>query len=206
MTLTMNTTMPATKTLAESTRRPDKAEFTREALAHVDTLYGVAMKLTRDPNAAEDLVQDAVLKAYQNWHQFSQGTNCRAWLLRILKNTFINGYRRKTKEREILDSEQAGDYGDRFFARDQARRWSCPETGYHDRHLSPVVEHALLGLRAEYREVVELSDLAGLAYKEIAERLAIPIGTVMSRLFRARRALRELLEDHAMQYGIAVAA
>ncbi len=185
---------------------PLRAAFEAQALVHLDTLYGAALRLARDQAQAEDLVQEAVLRAWQNWHQFTDGTNCRAWLLRILTNTFINGYRRKSKEREILDHEQEGGYGDRFFCRDAARRWACPEHGFNRRNLSPTVVGALADLKPEFRDVVVLSDLRGLAYKEIAELIGCPIGTVMSRLFRARRALRDRLRDHARQFGLVAAA
>ncbi len=183
-----------------------RAAFEAQALVHLDTLYGAALRLTRDPARAEDLVQDAVLRAWQSWHQFTAGTNCRAWLMRILTNTFVNGYRRRTKEREILDNEQSGSYGDRFFCRDAARRWASPEAGFARRNLSATVERALATLKPQLRAVVILSDLEGHAYKEIAEIIGCPIGTVMSRLFRARRALRKTLRDHARQFGLQAAS
>lgn len=182
-----------------------RTAFEAEALQHLDTLYGAAMRLTRNPAIAEDLVQDAVLRAYQHWQQFQEGTNCRAWLLRILTNTFINNYRRRSKEREILDKEETGAYGSRFFCRDTARGWACPEHSFTQRNLSPVIGDALERLTPEYRQVVILSDLEGLPYREIADTIGCPIGTVMSRLFRARRVLRELLRDHAQQWGLAAA-
>jgi len=189
----------AAPTLAPTSSR---ADFESQALVHLDVLYSAALRLTREPTAAEDLVQEAVLRAYQNWEQFTAGTNCRAWLLRIVTNTFINGYRRRTKEREILDAEEVGAYGDRFFCRDATRSWACPEHRYEHQHLSPRVAEALADLKPEFREVVVLSDLEGFAYKEIAEAVGCPIGTVMSRLFRARRALRRKLQEHARQFGL----
>lgn len=179
-----------------------RGAFEAQALVHIDALYGAALRLTREPTLAEDLVQEALLRAYQNWAQFTDGTNCRAWLLRIVTNTFINGYRRKTKEREILDAEEVGAYGDRFFCRDTVRSWACPETGYEKKNLSPTVTQALADLKPEFRQVVVLSDLQGFAYKEIADLIGCPIGTVMSRLFRARRTLRKKLQDHARQFGL----
>lgn len=179
-----------------------RAAFEAQALVHLDAMYGTALRLTRDPARAEDLVQEAALRAYQAWNQFTEGTNCRAWLLRIVTNTFINGYRRRTKEREILDAEQVGAYGDRFFCRDNARAWSCPETRYEQQHLSPTVTRALADLKPEFRTVVVLSDLEGFAYREIAELVGCPIGTVMSRLFRARRSLRAKLAEHARHFGL----
>lgn len=193
--------------MSEPTAQPaaqptPRADFEAQALVHLDVMYGAALRLTRDPSLAEDLVQESVLRAYQGWDQFTVGTNCRAWLLRIVTNTFINGYRRRSKEREILDAEEVGAYGDRFFCRDAARSWACPEHRYEQQHLSPRVAAALNDLKPEFRQVVVLSDLEGFAYKEIADLVGCPIGTVMSRLFRARRTLRAKLQEHARQFGL----
>jgi RNA polymerase sigma-70 factor (ECF subfamily) len=178
--------------------------FERLALPHVQTLRRLASKLARDPDEREDLVQDALIRAWSHWHQFDDTTNCRAWLSRILTTTFINGYRRRRKEREILAAERAGALGDRFWSGDSARRWSEPEQAYLERHLSRPVTAALAALRPEFRAVVTLSDLMELPYRDVAETLAIPIGTVMSRLFRARQALRRELAGHARESGLEV--
>jgi RNA polymerase sigma-70 factor, ECF subfamily len=179
--------------------------FADLALPHLDALYGGALRYTKSPAAAEDLVQETMLRAYQSWHQFDPATNCRAWLFRILSNSFINGWRRKTKEREVLEGEHVGAHGDRFYCRESAGAWAHPETVYFDRNLSPAVIKALDSLKPEFRMVVELSDLQGLSYREIADALEIPIGTVMSRLFRARQTLKGRLHDHARQFGLALA-
>lgn len=176
--------------------------FADLALPHLDALYGGALRYTKSPAAAEDLVQETMLRAFASWHQFDPSTNCRAWLFRILSNSFINGWRRKTKEREVLDGEQAGTHGDRFYCRESAGSWAHPEHAYFDRNLSPTVVRALGELKPEFRMVVELSDLQGLTYREIADALEIPIGTVMSRLFRARQQLKAKLEEHARQFGL----
>ena len=180
------------------------AAFAHHALPHLDALYGAALRFTKIQASAEDLVQETMLRAYQSWHQFDPATNCRAWLFRILSNSFINGYRRRTKEREVLEGEHCDTHGARFFSRDTINTWAHPETAFLQRHLSPTVQTALASLRTEFRMVVELSDLQGFSYREIAEMLGIPLGTVMSRLFRARQALRAKLEDHARQFGINV--
>ena len=190
---------------AMSREAETRAHFKGHALVHLDALYGAALRLTRDAPSAEDLVQDAVLKAFQHWHQYEPGTNCKAWLFRILTNTFINGYRRRTKERQILDAERGERLADRFFCRDAARQWADPEVGFAERNLSAPVMEALDALRPEFRVVVELSDLQGFTYREIAEIVGCPIGTVMSRLFRARRTLRLMLERHAQAYGLTAA-
>jgi len=179
--------------------------FERDALVHLNALYGAALRYTRTHAEAEDLVQETTLRAWHKWHQFQAGTNCKAWLFRILTNTFINGYRRRTKEREILAAELLGRHGERFFSRQSAQRWGDPERGYEEHNLSPIVERALLELPDNFRTVVVLADLQSFSYKEIAEIVGCPIGTVMSRLFRARRLLQVSLQEHAVGYGIAVA-
>lgn len=184
----------------------EREAFRETALGHLDALYGTALRLTRHPAEAEDLVQETILRAWQKWHQFEAGTNCRAWLFRILTNTFINGYRRRTKEREVLDGEREGRHADRFFCHDDARRWSDPERGFESRNLSPTVQDALDSLRPEFRTVVVLSDLQDFSYREIADIVGCPIGTVMSRLFRARRALQRSLRGHAAAFGIGLDA
>ena len=179
-----------------------RSAFNEQALVHLDGLYGTALRLTRNPEEAEDLVQEAVLRAWDKWHQFKQGTNCKAWLYRILTNTFINGYRRRVKEREILEAEQQGRHGARFYSSETTQGWSDPDRAFTRNHLSPVVQHALEALKPEYRVVVVLSDLQGLAYREIAEVLECPLGTVMSRLFRGRQRLRVVLRQHAEEVGV----
>jgi len=176
--------------------------FKTLALPHLDALYGAALRFTKNPAAAEDLVQETMLRGFQAWHQFDETTNCRAWLFRILSNSFINGYRRRNKEREVLDGELRGQHGERFFSRDSAQTWTHPEAAFLERHLSPTVVRALETLKPDFRMVVELSDLQGFSYREIADMLEIPIGTVMSRLFRARQALRARLVDHARAFGV----
>jgi len=184
------------------TRDDPHRAFADLALPHLDALYGSALRFTKSPAAAEDLVQETMLRALANWHQFDPSTNCRAWLFRILSNSFINGWRRRVKEREVLDGEQAGTHGDRFHCGESARSWGHPESAYLERNLSPTVVKALAELKPDFRTVVELSDLQGLSYREIAQALVIPIGTVMSRLFRARQVLKGKLEDHARQFGL----
>jgi len=190
--------MPATTTC----KTTQHSAFADLALPHLDALYGGALRFTKSPAAAEDLVQETMLRAYSNWHQFDPTTNCRAWLFRILSNSFINGWRRKTKEREVLEGEHTGTHGDRFYCRESSGAWAHPEHAYFDRNLSPTVVDALAELKPDFRRVVELSDLQGLSYREIADTLEIPIGTVMSRLFRARQTLKAKLEDHARQFGL----
>ena len=171
-------------------------------LRHLDELYGTALRLTRNERDAEDLVQDTYLRAYHHFDQFRRGTNCRAWLFKILTNTFINNYRRKAKEREIFERAESGELGTTFFTRDAMVRFVHPERYVVLDGLSDDVQRALDELPVDFRMVVVLADLQDFSYKEIARILDIPIGTVMSRLFRGRRLLRKRLCEFARREGI----
>ncbi|MBH1988809.1 MAG: sigma-70 family RNA polymerase sigma factor [Myxococcaceae bacterium] len=176
--------------------------FEEEVIPHVGTLYGAALRLTRSPGDAEDLVQETYLKAFRSFDQFEMGTNSKAWLFRILTNTFINKYRRKVKEREILDGEA---HAPTVFSTLDASNRSTdrnPENILSDRSLSDEVVKALAKVPVDFRVIVLLSDVYNLSYKEIAETVLIPIGTVMSRLFRGRRILQEQLFDYAVKEGV----
>lgn len=177
------------------------ASFESDALCHLTDLYGAALRLTRNPTAAEDLVQESVLRAWKNWGRFQTGTNCRAWLQRIVTNTFINGYRRKRTEKGFMESRRHGTVADGTHLRHGMERWSDPARGYDHNNLSSPMTAALERLRPEFRQVLVMSDVNDFSYKEIAERVGVPIGTVMSRLFRARRNMRGMLSDHARLYG-----
>ncbi len=195
----MHTTSTSTEPRPAHT---DRASFNALAVPHIPALRRHAERLTRSPESADDLVQDTLVRAFSRWHQFDPTTNCRAWLMRIATTTFINHWRRRAKEREILANEKEGVLGDRFFSVDASRRWSEPEAALAERTLSPGVAQALDTLKPEFRRVVELSDLLELPYRDVAETLDIPVGTVMSRLFRARQALRRQLGPIAAEYGI----
>ncbi len=187
-------------------RTTAEREFQSQALKYLDELYGAALRMTRNATEAEDLVQEAVLRAWKNWDRFRQGTNCRAWLFRILVNTFINGYRRRRTERDFQEQKSRGTVADKNQLRWNNEVWSDPETSYMHRSLSVTVQNALAQLKPDFRTVVVLADLQDFAYKEIAEIVGCPIGTVMSRLFRARRSLRGLLAEHARASGLALAS
>ena len=176
--------------------------FRKEVMPHVQTLFGAALRLTRSSMDAEDLVQETYLKAFRSHEQFEMGTNSKAWLFRILTNTFINKYRRRVKEREILDSELKTKAV--FASVDIGYRSSdlTPENIMVDRFLSDEVLRALKKVPIDFRIVVIFSDIYGFSYKEIAEVVAIPIGTVMSRLFRGRRLLQEQLFEYAVKEGV----
>lgn len=176
--------------------------FEQEVMPHIHTLFGAALRLTRSASEAEDLVQETYLKAFRSFAQFEVGTNCKAWLFRILTNTFINKYRRKVKEREILDSEFRSTGTNENETAEHFGKGHTPESDMADRFLSDEVLKALERVPIDFRLVVVLSDIYGYSYKEIAKRVDIPIGTVMSRLFRGRRLLQDQLFDYAVKEGV----
>ncbi len=186
----------------QAATRHKRAEFERQALAHVDALYGAAYRLTRNPRDAEDLVQDSLLRAYRFWDSFQQDSNCKAWLLRIVTNTFINEYQRRKRSREILDAASAEqDATDGVLVHAEARDKQSPERALVERSVSDDVQKALESLPEDFRTAVILCDMQGLSYKEIADIMECPVGTVMSRLFRGRKLLAAALRGFAEQEG-----
>ncbi|HEX2421045.1 MAG TPA: sigma-70 family RNA polymerase sigma factor, partial [Acidimicrobiia bacterium] len=173
----------------------DQANFERDALPLAPQLYGAAVRMTRNPSDAEDLVQETFLKAYRAYGTFEEGTNLKAWLYRILTNTFINNYRRDTRRPQETD---LGELEDLYLFRRLARETSATSsTSAEEQLLEGLVEEdikqAIESLPENFRMVVLLADLEGFSYKEIADILDIPIGTVMSRLHRGRKALQVAL-------------
>jgi RNA polymerase sigma-70 factor (ECF subfamily) len=163
------------------------------------------MRICRDPDTAKDLVQETLLRAMVAWDSFEQGSNLRAWLFRILTNAFINGYRKRRRHQRFA-AERPGDALIALYGRDHDCTDDLDDELYGN-ELSDEVRAALANLGPDYRDVVERADLRGEKYKDIAHALQLPIGTVMSRLFRARRALEaELTEYAARDYGIRRAA
>jgi RNA polymerase sigma-70 factor (ECF subfamily) len=163
---------------------PESA-FREQALAHLDGLYGFALRLTKSPADAEDLVQETYLRAFRFAHRFEPGTHLRAWLFQILRNTFLTFYRRESRQLAVLDQEAAG-------GPDEAAAADAAGT-------VPTVldlERALAALPEEFRTVLLLADLEGFGLDEIAEVMGTPVGTVKSRLFRARRLVRRRLADY----------
>ena len=189
-----------------SFRKPEKAKesdaFAEECLSHMDAMYGVACRLTRNPTEAEDLVQDALVKAMRARDQFHAGTNLKAWMFRILTNTFINKYRRGGLERSLLDGPDADPLVDGWVSAATMRQLRDPE----QIALTPIVEgevgRALDQLPTEFKLAVILCDVEEFSYEEIAEIMGCPIGTVMSRLHRGRKLLQKSLYSHALAMGI----
>lgn len=182
----------------------DQANFERDAMQYAPQLYTAAMRMTRNPADAEDLVQETFLKAYRAYHTFAEGTNLKAWLYRILTNTYINRYRR---ERRRPTETDLGDIEDLYLYRRIGADQSAAASGSaEDAVLSGLVEadikRAVEDLPEAFRLPVLLADLEGFAYKEIAEILDIPIGTVMSRLHRGRKALQRALWGFAQTRGL----
>jgi RNA polymerase sigma-70 factor, ECF subfamily len=174
-------------------------EFEEVALVHLDLLYRTALRLTHNRAEAEDLVQETWLRALRHFDQFDPGSNCRAWLVTILRNAFLNKLRRE--DREHLESEAAGDSGASATFEDSAGERLTPEEEFLQTVFHGDVERALKTLSVTSRQVVMLADLEGFTYREIAQVLNCPIGTVMSRLSRARQLLRTELRALARAHG-----
>jgi RNA polymerase sigma-70 factor (ECF subfamily) len=174
-------------------------EFEAIALEHFDALYNTAMRLTRNPGEAQDLVQETYLKAYRFFHRFEPGTNVKAWLFTILRNTYINIYRKTARQKRVDFDQVVPLYAASESSSEWADRGSVEEMLRHV--VQDDVKRALDDLPEEYRMVVLLADLEDFSYKEIAAIVGCPVGTVMSRLFRGRRLLRKSLADFARKSG-----
>ena len=179
-----------------------RGEFEELALKHLDPLYSAALRLTKNDRDAEDLVQDTFLRAYRFFDKFERGTNMKAWLFKILTNTFINRYRRSVKERNIVEGSERDAVHERFVSREAAEYAANPEQFFFDRLLSDDVLKAVDSLPIDFRLVVILADLQEFSYREVAEILDVPVGTVMSRLYRGRRLLQKALASYAVVSGV----
>ena len=168
-------------------------------MPHLPALYGAALRLGRSEGDAEDLVQETLLRAYRFFDTFEAGTNCKAWLFRILTNVFRNRYREKEREQEILGEAESSEANLGQFVAEGPRD---SETALLGRMVSADVEQALTAIPAEFRLAVVLADLEDFSYKEIAEIMDCPAGTVMSRLYRGRKMLQKLLYSYALEQGI----
>lgn len=185
----------------EETAEQRAERFERDALPFLDQLYGAAMRLTRNPADAEDLVQETYAKAFAAFHQYRPGTNLKAWLYRILNNTFISNYRKQKRQPQQADSAEVEDW-------QEYRAQSHTSTGMRSAEVEALdnlpqseIREAMSQLTEDRRMAVYLADIEGFSYQEIADIMCTPIGTVMSRLHRGRKQLRDLLADYARDLG-----
>lgn len=184
-----------------STMALESWDFESAAIPFLDSLYNMAYRLTRNAEDAQDLVQETYLKAYKHYDKFQKGTNLKAWLFRIMKNTFINNYRKKQTQPPQSAFSEIEDSFESMVSAEAGSTVKDPEQVILDDVMDEDVQAALDSLREDYRMVILLVDLEGFSYKETAEILDVPVGTVMSRLYRGRRRLEKTLLDYARNNG-----
>jgi len=204
--MTSHSTDASSVDLATETEDERRARFERDAMQYVDQLYSAALRMARQPSDAEDLVQEAYAKAYASFHQYTPGTNLKAWLYRILTNTYINLYRKRQREPKRTGTDQVEDWQLGNAVEHQEPALRSAEAQALDHLPDSDVKRALQSIPEDFRLAVYFVDVEGFPYKEAAEILEIPIGTVMSRLHRGRKQLRELLSDYAAERGVDVNA
>ena len=191
----------ASKELVKETAADRNARFERDAMQYADALYGAALRYTKNPTDAQDLVQDTYLKAFASFHQFEEGTNLKAWLYRVLTTTFINNYRKAQRQPQLTNDTEVEDWQLYKAASHTPDQGKSAEVSALENLPDSDIKRALLEIPEEFRMAVYLADVEGFSYKEIAEIAGIPSGTVMSRLHRGRKQLREKLADYARELG-----
>jgi RNA polymerase sigma-70 factor (ECF subfamily) len=180
--------------------KPSKARFEETTLGHITHLYNAAFYLTKDKWEAEDLVQETYLRAYRFFDKFEPGTNCRAWLLSILRRLFINRYRQRKRVPEVVEWEKI-DQAYESMVEEGMKAGMDPEKLFLSKVMNQEVAEALRELPEEFRTAIILVDIEELSYQEAAKVIGCPIGTVRSRVSRGRRMLQVLLRDHALRHG-----
>lgn len=174
-------------------------DFEREAIPHMDALFNFALKMTGDSDEADDLVQETYLKAFRFFDKFEKGTNCKAWLFRIMKNTYINKYRKETKEPDKVDYEEVENFYENI--KPSSTDSAHLEKDIFDNLLDDELSEAINSLPDDFKTVVILCDIEGFTYEEIADFIDVPVGTVRSRLHRARKMLFTKLQKYASERG-----
>jgi RNA polymerase sigma-70 factor (ECF subfamily) len=182
-----------------------RAEFEALVMPHLEALYGTAVRMTRNPQEADDLLQDTCLKAFRFIDRFQRGTNFKAWIFKILTNVFINRYRKLQRDRQVWSEVEADGHHAHILAQGPTRDAQRPEETILDHLMSEDIREALEKLPADFRMAIILSDVEEFSYKEIAEIMDCPVGTVMSRLYRARRLMQRMLYRHAVDRGFIAA-
>lgn len=183
----------------EENQRQLYEDFEREAVPHMDALYNFALKMTGDSDEADDLVQETYLKAFRFFDKFEKGTNCKAWLFRIMKNTYINKYRKESKEPDKVDYEEVENFYENV--KPSSTDSAHLEKDIYDNLLDDELSEAINSLPEDFKTVVILCDIEGFTYEEIADFIDIPIGTIRSRLHRARKMLFTKLQKYAIERG-----
>jgi RNA polymerase sigma-70 factor (ECF subfamily) len=192
--------IPVLQAVVSRNTKKKHTEFEAEALPHMDVLYNFALRTTGNEDDARDLLQETYLKAYRFWDKYEKGTNIRAWLFRIMKNSYINRYRKETKEPDKVDYEDIENFYNSIRA--ESTDPNDLQQQLYGNLLGDEVTRALQSLPDDFRTVVILCDIEGLTYEEIAEFVECPIGTVRSRLHRGRKLLQAKLFEYAKQQGM----
>lgn len=193
---------PLISSIINQSEKARHREFEKEVIPHMSAMYNFALRMTADEEDAQDLVQETLMKAYRFFDSFEKGTNCKAWLFRILKNSFINKYRKTAKEPNKIDYDEIKDFYN--IIKEESADPNDLESQLFGEVLDDDITGALQRIPADFRAVVVLCDIEGLTYEEIAEMVGCPVGTVRSRLHRGRKLLKDSLQDYARSRGYQV--